>query len=270
MTTIKQISIEAAAPASADQTSYTIRGGITLRNPQAPEAGNLALHVCQNPEDVMKNRETLAKSTLPLENWVLPWQKHTCTIARVGKDDHGKGAKDAQSSILETDGIYTTEPNTLIGVFTADCLGILLADPTLPLVAAVHSGWKGTVQNILYKLLCELAQQKLLRPESLQVWISPSISADSFEIGPEVKEQLLLAGQDLGLDYTAYIQDTSTDRSYADHPAMNLDVLRKFGIPMKNVHLCAMNTRTNPDCFSYRRDGRQTGEHFTYGWIEQN
>lgn len=65
---------------------------------------------------------------MPLENWVLPWQKHTDRIVRVTHEDILKGAFDKNTSIMDTDGLYTTEKDLLIGVFTADCLGILLAD----------------------------------------------------------------------------------------------------------------------------------------------
>ena len=49
---------------------------------------------------------------------------------------------------MNVDAVYTTEPNILIGVFTADCLGILVVDETTPCICAIHSGWKGTTLEI--------------------------------------------------------------------------------------------------------------------------
>lgn len=248
-----------------------IHGGITMRQADLPEKGNMALHVCQDPAAVAANRDALASCTLPLARWVLPWQKHTDRIAEITPDLAGRGALEADSSIMDVDAVYTTCPNLLIGVFTADCLGILLADPTVPLVCAVHSGWKGTAQNILYKTLDHLDKKGMLHPETLQVYFSPSIQKNSFEIGPEVRSALLESGDEIGLDYSDLIEDVSeSDRSFADHQAMNVRILKSFAIPDASIHTSSLDTKTNETCFSFRRDHKKTGEHFTFGWISDS
>lgn len=246
-----------------------IHGCFTLRTPDAPESGNLALHVCQDPLDVMENRRRLQKDTLPLEKWCLPWQKHTATVARVTKADAGKGAFDAENSILETDGLYTTDPGLLIGVFTADCLGILLEDPTIPMVAAVHSGWKGTAQAILLRLLDALKQDELFHPETLQVYFSPSLLVHSLEVGPEVIDQVCEMAQVNRLSLEGCIHPGQADRSFLDNQLVNVRMLESQGIPPQNIHLSNLNTKTSPYGFSYRRDGHKTGEHFSCIWIEE-
>lgn len=60
---------------------------------------------------------------------------------------------------MNVDAVYTTEPNILIGVFTADCLGILVVDETTPCICAIHSGWKGTTLEITKKCLSELIEK---------------------------------------------------------------------------------------------------------------
>ncbi len=45
-------------------------------------------------------------------------------------------------------------------------------------------------------------------------------------------------------------------------------MLRMAGLPAENIHVSDLDTKTHPDCFSYRNEGRKTGEHFTFGWIE--
>ena len=242
-----------------------IRGGFTRRDIDAPEYGNTALHICISPEDVMINRNAIAQETLPLESWVLAGQKHTNHIVRVTKADRSKGAFDAQTAFQNTDGLYTTDPDVLIGVFTADCIGMLLYDPTIPLVAAVHSGWKGTVQAILSVLLKELQSQNLLHPESLQIRFSPSLMKDSFEVGPEVVSAL----QEMAKKENSSIDDAffegEGDRSFVDHQLIQKKILEAYGIPEENMHFSDQDTKTSPDCFSYRRDGRLCGEHFS--WI---
>lgn len=262
--------IEWIEPENKNPETVKIRGGFTHRNPSLAESGNTALHVCQNEDDVMKNRRSLEEVLLPLDQWILPWQKHTCNITRVTKDDASKGAYDKNTSIMETDGLYTIEKNLLIGVFTADCLGILLADPENGLIGAVHSGWKGTVQNILYKMLKEIFSQNLSSPQTLQVYFSPSIQKNSFQIGEEVKEQLEKSGQEIGLDCSDLFETDPSDpeKWLADHQAMNLRVCQMMGIPENNLHPNTQDTKTDPACFSFRRDKNLTGEHLSFIYME--
>lgn len=247
------------------------RGGFTRRDRSLPENGNMALHVCVNEEDVMINRRALAEKTVPLENWVLPWQKHTDRFVRITAEDAGRGSDDKNTAILETDGLYTTDTDLLIGVFTADCLGILIADETTGLVGAVHSGWKGTAQNILYKMLKEIFENKLAEPSSLKLYFSPSIQKSSFEIGENVKEQLLNAGREIGLDYSDLIEpefdeegSRIKEKYLADHEKMNIRTAESLGVRPENIYPGLLDTKTDETCFSFRRDREKTGEHFSF------
>lgn len=253
---------------SKRHSHHQIKGAFSLRTLQAPEQGNLALHVCQNPQDVLKSRMIWQNQTLPLENWVLPWQKHTARVQRVYASDQGKGAYEARTSILETDGLYTTDPNTLIGVFTADCLGILMADPSVPVIAAVHSGWRGTAQAITIQMLEALKKDGLLHPKTLHIYFSPSLMTSSLEVGPEVVEQIQEMANCYGLNLQDCIFPGQNDRSYLNNQAVNMRMALGYGIPLENLHASNLDTKTNPYGFSYRRDGKKTGEHFSCLWIE--
>ena len=122
-----------------------------MKDRSRPDQNNMALHVCNDPQGVLENRHQLEKETIPLNRWALAWQKHTDQFYRVTRKDIGKGAYDKDTSILNVDALYTTEPEILIGVFTADCLGILVFDSTTPCVCTIHSGWKGTYAGIAGK-----------------------------------------------------------------------------------------------------------------------
>lgn len=246
-----------------------IHGCITLRTLDAPEYGNIALHVCQNPEDVMKNRYALEKETLPLDCWCLAHQRHTGNVVRVFKHDAKKGAYKSESAIDQTDGLYTTDPNVLIGVFTADCLGILFYDEKHSVIGAVHSGWKGTVQAIVANFLRALQQDGLLHPESLHVHFSPSLMPSSLEVGPEVVSQMEDMAKREGISLEGCILPGQGDRSYLDHQKINAQFFKKFGIPKENIEFSSLDTKTNPQCYSYRRDGKDCGEHFSCIWMDE-
>lgn len=245
------------------ENNEKIYAATTMRNLSYPEGNNMALHVCLNPEDVLKNRQQLAQEiNLPLDHWALPWQKHTANIYRITKEDLGKGSLDANTSILNTDAVYTTEANILIGVFTADCVGLLLVDETTPCIAAIHSGWKGTVQGITDKTVKELIEKNLIHPESTKAYFSPSLLFNTLEVGMEVVDQL----KENHIDMEGCIRYMPNEKAYIDNQGMNILMLKKYGI--QEIFPSSYDTKPNEHCFSYRRDGKQTGEHFTFGYIK--
>lgn len=242
-----------------------IFGATTLKDITLPEKNNTALHVCINPEAVMINRKRLAEElNMPLDHWALPWQKHTNNMAHVTSNDKGKGAYDKNTSIMNVDAVYTTEPNILIGVFTADCLGILVVDETTPCICAIHSGWKGTTLEITKKCLSELIEKDLIHPEFCHIYFSPSIQFDSLEVGMEVVEQM----KQISIDTTPFIRYMPNEKAYIDNQGINIEMCKELGIPEKNIHPSKYDTKKEFDtCFSYRND-KQTGEHLTFGYIK--
>ena len=240
-------------------------GCTTLKDKSLPEQNNTALHVCINPEEVMKNRVRLSKELkMPLENWALPWQKHTNNMARITSADKSKGAFDKDTSIMNVDAVYTTESNILIGVFTADCLGILVIDETTPCLLAIHSGWKGTTLEITSKCIQELIDKNLLHPQSTKVYFSPSIQYDSLEVGMEVVEQM----KKIKTDTTPFIRYMPNDKAYIDNQGINVQMCKDLSIPEENIFPSKYDTKKELDtCFSYRND-KKTGEHFTFGYLK--
>lgn len=239
-----------------------IFGATTLKNVTSPEENNTALHVCINPNDVMENRYELEKETIELKNWALPWQKHTSNAYQVTSADKGRGAFDKDTSIMNTDAVYTTEKNILIGVFTADCVGILLVDETTPCIATIHSGWKGTAQAITDKTVKELIQKGLIHPECTKAFFSPSILFDSLEVGMEVVEQI----KQLDFDVEPFIRYMPNEKAYIDNQGINIQMLKNNGITQ--ITESDLDTKKEVDtCFSYRNN-KQTGEHFTFGFLK--
>lgn len=249
----------------------TVYGAITLKDALKPDQNNMALHVCNDEKGVLANRKELEKITLPLTQWALPWQKHTANFYRVTQEDKGKGAFDKDTSIMNVDALYTTEPGLLIGVFTADCVGILLVDESTPCICVIHSGWKGTVQQITTKTINHLIQENLLHPDTTQAFFSPSLQFDSLEVGMEVIEQV----QNLPLDTDSFIRMISKEKALFDNQGINAQMLIHAGIPKVNIHLSSIDTLTDTENgFSYRRNNRlkefpKCGEHFTYAYIKE-
>ena len=80
------------------------------------------------------------------------------------------------------DAFITNLSGVAIGVRTADCVPILIHDPRNHVIAAVHSGWKGTVQKIVMKAIGVMETKYKSLPEDLVAVIGPSIGPDSFQV----------------------------------------------------------------------------------------
>ena len=91
---------------------------------------------------------------------------------------------------LEADGLISDLPGDVIGVKIADCLGILIYDPRQRVIAAVHSGWRGTHQNIVGEAVRTLCEGWGSTPGDLWVGLSPSASGRNYEVGTDVHDVL--------------------------------------------------------------------------------
>ena len=160
----------------------------------------------------------------------------------------------------------------LLCQMTADCLGILVYDPTTPCVCTIHSGWKGTVQKITDKTVSHLIQKQLLYPQTTQVYFGPSLQFDSLEIGQDVIAQI----QAIDMDTAPFLKRISDDKALFDNQGLNIQMLKDLKIPMENIHPSSYDTlKDTQDTFSYRMNNRlkefpKCGEHFIYGYIQKN
>jgi YfiH family protein len=84
------------------------------------------------------------------------------------------------------DGLMTDEPGLLLGVRTADCIPILVADRKRRAVAAFHAGWRGTVERIVESGIGRMRLQFGSRPEDLIAAIGPGIGPCCYSVGEEV------------------------------------------------------------------------------------
>jgi YfiH family protein len=84
------------------------------------------------------------------------------------------------------DGLMTDEPGLLIGIRTADCIPILVADRKRHAVAAFHAGWRGTVERIIESGIGRMRLQFGSRPEDLVAAIGPGIGPCCYSVGEEV------------------------------------------------------------------------------------
>ena len=146
---------------------------------------NLSIRRGDTEENVRENWRRLGEAAgMDLREVVYARQIHSRTVRIV------TGA-DAQAPWLaprwEGDGFVTNEPGLAVAIFVADCIPVLLEDHDAGVAAAVHCGWRGSVQDILGEAVAQM-QTLGARPEDVSAAIGPGVGACCFEVGPEVAE----------------------------------------------------------------------------------
>ena len=91
----------------------------------------------------------------------------------------------------EGDSIVTDEREVIIGVFTADCVPIILVDDTKGVTAAIHSGWRGTFESITFKTVEKMKSEVGCEDINIKAFIGPHIRQCCYEISEELKNKFL-------------------------------------------------------------------------------
>lgn len=90
----------------------------------------------------------------------------------------------------EGDGIVTNEKSTIIGAFTADCVPVILIDEVNNVIAAVHSGWKGTFNSISAIAVEKMISEYGSNVKNIKAYIGPHIRQCCYEVSEELKKSL--------------------------------------------------------------------------------
>lgn len=102
-----------------------------------------------------------------------------------------------RDDLQHTDALITTLEDFAIGVRTADCIPVLLYDPICRVIAAVHSGWKGTVRGLSAMVIDKMQQNFASNPSDIVAIIGPGIGPESFQVGEDVILEFENAGFDM-------------------------------------------------------------------------
>jgi YfiH family protein len=147
----------------------------------------------------------------------------------------------------EGDALVTNRPGIAIGVGTADCGPVLLAEPDARVIAAVHAGWRGALAGVVESALA--AMEGLgARRDRIVAALGPTISQANYEVGPELVERFL------GDDRTNagfFAPSARRGHSLFDLPAYILARLRRAGLAAESLGLCTYADEMR--FFSFRR-----------------
>ncbi|SCB89187.1 conserved hypothetical protein [Fictibacillus enclensis] len=245
-----------------------LTAGITSRHDgfsQTPYSSlNMGFHVGDDPSNVLKNRQSASKAIhVPLECWVGTEQVHDSVIQKVTKMDIGKGAKDLESAIKGTDGIYTAEQDVLLTSLYADCVPLFFMSPSRQLVGLAHAGWKGTVGRIGAKMVDLWVKNEGVPSDDIFAAMGPSIGSCCYEVDDYVMERVQ---QVLPKDKVALVYESKGGGHYMlNLREVNKQILIQSGIHESRIIETSYCTScSNHHFFSHRRENGKAGRIMSY------
>jgi hypothetical protein len=156
----------------------------------------------------------------------------------------------------EGDALISDRAGVRVGVKTADCVPILVADSSTHVVAVIHAGWRGTAANIAGGVVRQLTAGWKTRPGNLRAAIGPSIGACCYEVGLEVAKQ-----------FEPWIPVTKN--RHLDLPAINEMQLRAEGVA--DIWRSGECTFCMPDrFFSFRRERAHAGRMLSFIGLQKH
>ena len=160
---------------------------------------------------------------------------------------------------ISADAVITQLTAKPIGVFTADCLPILVYDPCLKVIGAIHAGRKGTEQNITFKAIRKMVEVYGSQPQELFVGFGPAIGGCCYE----VDEDCIRPFKDLFPDKKSLFRSGLSGGYFLDLIAVNKVECQRAGVLPKNIFSMGHCTFCSPrNLYSYRREGK-TGRILT-------
>lgn len=172
-----------------------------------------------------------------IRNFVRPATLATCHQV------HGVANRRAPTAEREPtcDALWSDEKDMALGIKVADCLPVSLIDTRNSIIANIHSGWRGAVQNIIAVTLDAIP----LDPSTSFAFLGPSIRACCFEVGEEVGSQFDLR----------FVDRARGTKPHVDIAAATIAVLRSRGFAEERIVDSELCTKCAGSIFhSYRRD----------------
>jgi len=220
---------------------------ITTKEVTEPCAFSVALHTGENKENIVANREKI----ISLLDWnknlhfVLANQTHSDNIVIIDEQKN-KGWYSLDDAIENCDALISNKKGVVLSVLTADCVPILLLDIKKDVVAAIHTGWKGTQSKIVSKTVLKMIETFNSDPEDVIVGIGPSIGRCCYEVDEDVGQYFI--------DISSVLEKKG-DKYMLDLPYINRQQLLNVGVLDSNIEMSGVCTACEVNrFFSYRKE----------------
>ena len=193
-----------------------------------------------DPELIAENRRRAIAGVLPGAVLATVHQIHSPTVAYVEQPW-------PQDDRPHADAMVTDRPNLLLGVLTADCAPVLLADDEAGIVGAAHAGWRGAVAGVTDATIAAMIDLGA-KCERIAAAVGPCIAQPSYEVDEAFRERFI----DEGRQNVHFFVPGPAGKPLFDLPGYVLHRLKAAGI--RHAEALGLDTYSDADRFySYRR-----------------
>jgi YfiH family protein len=215
------------------------------------DALNLAGYDEDSAENIAENRRRFLNVFGGNFTLASVWQIHSAEV-RVVRD-----SADAKDGNYKMDALVSDAENVLLGVKTADCVPVLIGDVRTKAFAAIHAGWRGTVQSIVVKAFEKMRENYGTSAKDLICAIGPAATCKNYEIGQDVIDRF--AENFPGSEHL--FTPTKENHALIDLHAANKEQLIKLGAAPENIRVAPLCTMERNDLFfSYRKEKKLYGK----------
>ena len=206
---------------------------------------NVTFGIGDEEGHVVRNRDIISRS-MAAKELVFARQVHGSKIAVLTGKIRGQGTNPDVEPVT-ADAMVTDRPQQYLVIQLADCQSVLMYEPVRQVVANVHSGWRGSIQNIIGRTVETMKQHFDCNPARIQAGIAPSLGpccAEFIHYKTEIPEA-----------YWRY----KDSNNYFDFWSISCDQLLQAGVPRENIESSRICTRCRTEeFFSYRAE-KNTG-----------
>lgn len=215
---------------------------------------NIDYYAGESEESVRNNREMILKILEPGKSRKIysTKQVHGANILNINKNMN----LESDNIMKEADCLITDLKNIPIMVMGADCNLILITDINNKVIAAVHAGWRGTLQELAVKAISYMKTNFGSKSKDIFAVFGPSIRKCCYKIDNNI---LKIFTDKFGSG--SFFAKKNND-IFLDLVFLNRMQLEKSGISEENIYDCGRCTCCDENFFSYRRNketGRQAG-----------
>ncbi|HEY0428065.1 MAG TPA: peptidoglycan editing factor PgeF [Pyrinomonadaceae bacterium] len=212
---------------------------------------NLAGYDEDSAENIAENRRRFLNVFEGKYALASVWQIHSADVRVV------KNLADAEDGNYKMDALVSDAESVLLGVKTADCVPVLIGDMKTRSFAAIHAGWRGTVQSIVVKAFEKMSAHYGASAKDLICAIGPAATCKNYEIGQDVIDAFAENFSYSNELFTPTIEN----HALIDLHAANQRQLLSLGVLPENIYVAPLCTMERTDLFfSYRKEKKLYGK----------
>jgi len=244
------------------RVAFTQRHGGVSRAPYATL--NLGAYVGDDPAHVAANRRRACRA--------LGLEETACTRLNSAQQVHGTTVAHAVCEAHEfpaTDALVTDQADLSLLLCFADCVPVIVVDPQVPAIGVIHSGWRGTLDEITAVTLDEMVRTLGAEPARMYAYIGPYIKEPNFAVSVEIAERFFARFDSTALP--SPYNKSATERINLNLGACVSETLVKAGVRPCDIFESPIDTTTQTrDFFSYRAEAQVTGRFGALGCLHSS